>query len=274
MIQEDSSLTNISERVSDMLSKLEQIGENTNSFADWFSSSFTIISFVASLVTTFGILVFYTEYRRQKVGMEWQRRIVMDLFRHFMVNNSIIEVIRSRTEDFTLQVHPIEGVLTRFSTLESDADLGRLAVNEHNYERIHNLSLKIRNYNLVASMADKHICDRSYPKDILKKEIDNLFFRGVEICDKLIELLTDSNKKNKLTDQDIIAYVTGKYSPKEIDKWKSKGQYDEDFKILNRTDFPEHQYYDLIDSIHSFELTDTFNHLIRHQAMSIIFISY
>lgn len=124
---------------------------------------------------------------------------MLDLIRHFLVNNAIIEIIRSKTEDMPDTYHPIEGVLSRFATLDSDTDLARFAVNEFNYEKIHNLSLKIRNYNNYVTILDKHLCDSSYPRETKSLELADVFRRSVDISQKLFELckLLDAELKSE-----------------------------------------------------------------------------
>lgn len=254
-----------------VLKELACINENTDSFTNVFSSVFTIISFAASLVTVIGIVLVFLEYKKRKVGKEWQKRIVLDLYRHFMMNNAILEVIRSKTEDFKLQVHPLEGVLSRFCTLESDADLGRFAVNEQNYEKVHELSLKIRNYNSFSILADRHICKPNYPKDIIRLEINEIFQRGVKISEGLLGLLSNDNK---LSQNAILEYLRNTYGNEQKAQWIKEGKYIADLKLYPRNDFPEHSYYDTKGTAETSQLQGLFNDMIFNRASDIIFVEF
>lgn len=248
---------------------VDQISGNTAAFDGifGFSTINTVLALGASIVTIAGILAFFWEYYRRRTSREWQKKIILDLIRHFLVNNAIIEIIRSKSEDMPDTYHPIEGVLGRFATLDSDTDLARFAVNKFNYEKIHNLSLKIRNYNNYVVILDKHLCDSRYPREAKSRELADVFRRSVEISEKLFELC--KLQKAELKSEDVHKYIEEeKYCSSEIEKWKRSGQYCEDFRILPRNSFPEHAFYD------DKGLTESLNHLIRHHAALIPFVDY
>ena len=61
----------------------------------------------------------------------------------------------------------MEGTLERFATLDDDMNLGKFSAQAKNYEKLHNLSLLVRNYNSVVCNADKHLHDKDYPKELM-----------------------------------------------------------------------------------------------------------
>lgn len=232
------SLVSEGQKLDYICKTVDTISDNTAAFDGFFGFSTinTLFAFGASIVTIAGIGAFFWEYCRRRTTKAWQKKIVLDLIRHFLVNNAIIEIIRSKTEDMPDTYHPIEGVLSRFATLDSDTDLARFAVNEFNYEKIHNLSLKIRNYNNYVTILDKHLCDSSYPRETKSLELADVFRRSVDISQKLFELckLLDAELKS----EDVHNYIEKeKYGESEIEKWRRNGQYCEDFRILPRDSF-------------------------------------
>lgn len=261
------SIGSVDQKLNYISHSIDNISSNTYAFDSFFSTFNTLCALVASLVTIAGLIILLLELSKRWTSREWQKRIILDLFRHFMVNNAIIEIIRSKTEDMPSTYHPIEGVLSRFATLDSDTELARFSVKKKNYEKIHDLSLKIRNYNNYVSVMDKHLCDSRYPREAKVRELADVFKRSIIITNELMKLC--KLQKVKLTSDTIHNYIEKDcYCAEKIKQWKQKGEYCEDFNVLIRNGFAEHSFYD------DYGLTESLNHLIRHQAVLIPFIDY
>lgn len=268
-INDSSTLIDSSNAIEQKLNLFEkhitEINEHTNAFSGM-ALAITIITVLASLVTIGGFIGICIELKKRDTSKEWQRRIALDLIRHFMVNNAIIEVIRTQMHKQP-SCHPLEGVLCRFATLDSDTDLARFSINEDNYEKIHNLSLKIRNYNHVVVLADKHLCDPNYQAKDKEGELENIVIRSIEINKRLIEFC--KTLKKDITKEIIHQYIVNeRYNAKTVGKWKREKKYDDNFLILPRTS-SIHEYYDK-----ELGLTQAFNQQIKRQAALIQFVNY
>ena len=90
----DANLDTIQDSLSFIMKSLESINENTYSYADFPSGLETVLTIIASLVTIAGAFLLGYEYYRRQVSKKCQKRIILDLIRHLMVNNAIIEVIK------------------------------------------------------------------------------------------------------------------------------------------------------------------------------------
>lgn len=261
------SLDIFEQRLSHFERYITEISSNTDAFSG-VSLGVTIITAAASIITICGFVTIFWEFWKRDTSKEWQRRIALDLIRHFMVNNAIVEVIRSKTAGQPNSYHPIEGVFSRFATLDSDTDLARFSINKKNYEKIHNLSLKIRNYNHVVRLADKHFCDPNYPKEAKEQELKSIIVRSVDINKKLIKFC--KTLKKDITKEIIHQYIIeDRYNAEKVEEWKQEGNYCENFTILSRNDFPEHEYYDK-----ELDMKEAFDQQIRRQAALIQFVNY
>lgn len=254
--------------------KLNYLGEHISVICDntdiWSMSTgwVTLLTTLASLVTIIGIVTIIFIIRQRNTSKEWQRKIALDLIRHFMINNAIIEVIRVKMDGQPDTFHPLEGVLTRFRTLESDTELSRFSVDENNYEKIHDLSLKIRNYNTVAMIADRHFCDPAYPRDAKMEELTAMVKRSYDISHRLMTFCKALDKE--ITREVLHKYIAeDRYGSETVKKWKQNGEYCDTFAISARDDSRERAFYDT-----ELGLTETFDHLIRNQAAVIPFIDY
>lgn len=218
----DSLIAALEKNVENLNEKLSSIASNTDSFSTWFTSLFTILSFVATLVTICGITALIADYIRKRMSTKKQIRIILDLMRHFMENDAILEVIIQEKKN---KRYPIEGTLSRFATLDDDTDLGKLSVSAEQYERLHNLSLSIRNYNSIVSHVDKHITDPSYPDSLLDLELFNIKDRANHIRDSLFTVSEKLHKDGKVTEEEFANYIERRYENEtcEIESKIKKG---------------------------------------------------
>ena len=204
----DSLIVALEKNIQDLSEKLSSIATNTDSFSTWFTGLFTILSFVATLVTIGGIIALIADYIRKRMSTRKQISIILDLMRHFMENDAIIEVI---VQEKSGRRYPIEGTLSRFATLDTDTDIGKLSVSADQYERLHNLSLSIRNYNSIVTYVDKHITDPSYPDSLLNLELSNIIDRSNNIRKSLFSVSEKLHKKGKVTEQEFAKYIERRY---------------------------------------------------------------
>ena len=141
--------------------------------------------------------------------------------RHLMVNNAILEIIFHRYDFITTK--PLEGTLKRFATLEDDVNLGLLSLCARKYAKLHNISFKIRNYNSVVCLADKHMHTDNYSKVLITAELNNIFKRAEDLSRKLIELSKDMGHLFPINEKKFAKYATDRYL--KDDKSKKKQNF-------------------------------------------------
>lgn len=286
--------------------KLDSLINMTNVLIDrlpqkdnlWDSIS-TILSPIASAVTILGIATLWISLRKRYINREWRKLMALDLIRHFFMANSILEAIRVKLNE---DLRPQEGIIARIATLDEDVNLNRFSTSKKHYEVIHRLSERIRNFNSVALIADKKCSDKHYQNEEIRFDIDDLTRRSISITEDLINLcnilrwkygLYDYNQKRKryspkrfidklglseflcnlkpvLSYEDIRQYIIKSYSNSKVEEWKNNGQYDSETTIMNRDECFKRNYYDL----NILNLTDTYNHLIRHNMKRLRFMRY
>lgn len=203
----------------------------------WISS----ISFVASVVTIMGFYLIYKTIKDQKTSKERQRIIILDLFRHFFINAAIMEVIRMKMSDNWEKLYPQEGTFLKFCVLETDLQLDQIKVKDKDYTVLHSLSLYLRNYNIMAEVAEKHFNNPHFDSKEKENDLNDLWIRTKKISDnlKMIGNFTNLNIKKDDLKESIKKRVEEKMvgiKPKV------------DIKILRRDDIPKRvglrDYYD------------------------------
>lgn len=184
-------------------------------FDGWYNTRSIFVScltIVASIVSIFGIGSIWWSIKRKKISRNCQKRIIKDLIRHFIVNAAIVDGVKYK---MTHNMRPEEGVFARLATLDSDTNLDRFEINSKNYEKIHNLSLSMRNYNLYVNMVEEHFkqkCCKDNQDDLLK-ELHTINKRLGDIVSKLWDLQNNTMRHN-ITIEEVYEYITEKYASK------------------------------------------------------------
>lgn len=192
------SLPTVEEKLNFLSSQLHS-ASSFGSWDNWITTLVAWFSFIITLIITFQI-------RKHKITRDTQKKVILDLMRHLMVNSATLETIITNLGTSK----PIEGTLSRFATLENDLELGRFMLRAKSYSHLHNVSLKIRNYNSLAEYADRHMHDPAYPQAKLKEELEALNARAEDIFDRLLELSNGIHRK-PLTMIDFAEYVLNRY---------------------------------------------------------------
>lgn len=242
------SLVTFDQKINHIGHVLNQIANNTNSFAGPANSFITILSIVASIIT----IVIFLQIKEYRLTRNTQKMIMLDLMRHIMMNSAILENILANFD----KKKPIEGTLTRFASLDNDLELGKFVLKAEHYETLHNLCLKIRNYNLMAEFADKHMHEVGYPDATLKKELESIHNRGVRIIHLLLELSLNTHKRKALKMEDFIKYVNRRYKTQAISS--------------NKKFYFDSYNTDMNSGGLSSNLGATYEHLIDNQSRRII----
>ncbi len=214
------------------------VGYNTDSFGG-ISGWVTWMSFAASMVTIIGLIMVCFEIYTRGTNIRCQKKIILDMIRHLFTNNAISEVIRLKNSETEENVPLTEGIFQRYCVLDSDIELGQLSYSAKNYEMLHSLRLKLRNYNIAAQAAEKHWTDPNCPVKTKMADLDDILNRSKKITEGFIEFST-SRKLN-------ICYSTASqyirdYYEKRILEWENENKINHNIEIPNREG--NRSYYD------------------------------
>ena len=195
------------------------VGDHTDEFSGC-SLLVTLVSLVASLMTIFGIWTFFKEWKKTKVEEGCQKRIIMDMIRHMFTNNSISEVIRLKYPPEGKSVLK-EGVLDRYCFLESDIELKNMDFSEESYEYLHSLKLRLKNYNSVAIIAERHFTDPNCPKSVRLEDLNDIWERSIRLTEGFLEYAKAVGLN--LSKKDISDYIRTYHNKEDrIPAWKKE----------------------------------------------------
>lgn len=255
-------------------------------------------AFFASVATVVGIISVWWTYRKRSVSSKWREQVVLDLIRHFFINNAISDAIRIKGKK------PWPGVISRYATLQSDMELAKFSYDANFYSRIHRLSIFIRNYNSVIEHAERNLQLETYDFKQLTVDLKDLSARSLIITEELIDLcnslvrkpfflrlgcnnvmcqrcldcykqeidnkggvcLRHSKLVDNLTYSKVADFVGGEYSESKIEGWKKDGYYDDGTTIPEFEEKSTGEYYTT-----KLGLGDKYKDLVRYNLARLRF---
>ena len=223
----------------------------------------TAFSFGASIITILGLVMVGSEILKRRTFKACQKKIILDLIRHFLINNVISEVIRMKMTGQDDSSLLRDGIMQRYCVLDSDIELGDLSYSSRSYEQLHSARLKLRNYNIAALCAEKHFTDPGCPISTRLYDLDDIMNRSIKLTDAFLEYAT--NRKMGIDIEVIRFYIKDYYIPR-IKKWKEEGKIDENLVVPQR-DSGNRAYYDK----EPFGLKDIVDDLIRERYSYVTF---
>lgn len=180
----DSLLTS-----SDALSLIQQFTEETarNTTFDFWIDGINLIA-IAGLV--FSIFTFYSQNKTsentQKLSREAQRNLLLDLVRHLYRNLVITYTIKTKLEDIGYKGYPSEEHLIKLKVPMENIHLEAFYGRDKEYEVMHDLYLKFRNYNEEIDVACMHFKDASLPRETKLRDLDTLLFKPSFLTKRII----------------------------------------------------------------------------------------
>lgn len=187
---------------------VNRIMENTDAFHG-FTAGLTLLTALASLATIIGFWSVNREFRKMKITKNCQAKIIIDMVRHFFINNAISEAIRMQLDEGEHAALK-EGILEKYCVLESDIELANLNYTDKSYDKLHNLRYLLRNYNIVARLAEKHLTDPECPLAEKLADLDELWDRSARLTNSFIQFAKEAglNVSEDIIRDYIVEYFT------------------------------------------------------------------
>lgn len=143
-----------------------------------------ILAFIASIVTF--LAQRDTEKHTKNAPISVQKGKLADLPRHFYRNIVCSSAIifkyldKENGESGNRKSYPSESNLLKLQTLPDDIFLP-IDIDEKSYEKMHELRLLFRNYNVEVKIASEHLSRQHLTDDSLSGDFDNLLFKPLHL---------------------------------------------------------------------------------------------
>ena len=174
--------------------KMLHIGEST---WDWIAVS------IACLSLFYACLTFNsqrkTEHNTKKITTESQREILIDYVRHFYCNLIVICAVEAKLNKRFNEYYPSEEHLLKLKvdTADLNPDSAAFTNNLKEYKAIHELLLKVRNYNTEVDVAVKHLCSRNVFPAAKQRDLDTLKFKMDMLTNEIVKSINVLWPKNE-----------------------------------------------------------------------------
>lgn len=142
---------------------------------DWIAVTIACISLFFASVTFYSQRK--TEKNTMKITPESQRQILKDLIRHYYRNLLIITAVENKINNRYDELYPSEEHLLKLAVCLDDLHPAAFYNHALHYQEIHNLTAKMRNFNIELDTATKHLCSPVIPAQIKKHDFATLKFK-------------------------------------------------------------------------------------------------
>ena len=174
---------------SDVLNLIQQFTEETarNTTFDFWIDGINLIAIAGFIFTVF---TYYSQNKTsentQKLSHEAQRNLLLDLVRHLYRNLVITYTIKTKLEDIGYEGYPSEEHLIKLKVPMENIHLEAFYGRDKEYEVMHDLYLKFRNYNEEIDVACMHFKDASLSQEAKRRDLDTLLFKPSFLTKRII----------------------------------------------------------------------------------------
>lgn len=183
----EDSVTALQSEPLSQIQRFTEVTASNTTFAFWWDG-FNILIAVIALV--FSIFTFYSQNKTsentQKLSRESQRNLLLDLVRHFYRNLVITYAIKTKLDDMGYEGYPSEEHLIKLKVPMENIHLEAFYGRDKEYEVMHDLYLKLRNYNEEIDVACMHFKDVNLSQETKKRDLDTLLFKPSFLTKRII----------------------------------------------------------------------------------------
>ena len=172
------------------LCQIQQFTERTaiNTTFDFWWDGFNIL--IAVIALLFSVFTFISQNKTsentQKLSREAQKNLLLDLVRHFYRNLVITYTIETKLEEIGYEGYPSEEHLIKLKVPMENIHLEAFYGRDKEYEVMHDLYLKLRNYNEEIDVACMHFKDANLSKETKKRDLDTLLFKPSFLTERIL----------------------------------------------------------------------------------------
>lgn len=171
--------------IDSILSQVTLISYNTDDSLG-LTPMFNWVAFFASVVTIIGIIAIIVpliqHVQSTRISRKRKQLILQDIIRHLFVNLAIVEILRKKLNDAGYAYgYPDEGIFRRLAFMPEDCNFHRLSNDADMYDRIHEMELVMRNYNISTEVACSHFVNPLIGEETRQRDLEDLAQRSVRL---------------------------------------------------------------------------------------------
>jgi hypothetical protein len=257
----DLAVTEISQSTERTSQNTEPTPLGKTDFDEWL---IIVLSTVAAAGTIFTILSIQQNTKQQAINKKFQEQILTDLIRHLYRNKICISATawKLKKEGFN-KYYPSEEHIKKLKVLPEDLRVERFNNTPKNYGDLHELELKLRNFDIEVDVALEHLKSSTIGQKVKERDLDTLEFKSQYLTKEIISLMDKLDFKIAYVDSNTKKEMKVVITPENLKKYLSSisARFDNENEIYaSIDDIPERKnnnrknYYDI-----EFDLTDELN---------------
>lgn len=175
-----------------------KISENTH-YSPWVLINVAIATAGVVISSLAAIYSYRTATNVRRVNKETQKYLFVDLIRHLYRNEICTLAMAAKMASHPNQ-RPSDDHILKLKTLPEDIHLEAYNDQREYYEKLHEISLLMRNYNTEVDVFQTHLNDPDIPISKKKEGLNTLLFKPFYISQKILEAINDIDKTNRSTE--------------------------------------------------------------------------
>ncbi|MDR1527802.1 MAG: hypothetical protein LBS46_09090 [Dysgonamonadaceae bacterium] len=163
-------------------------------------------SLIAALGTIATMVSIWWTYNKRQIQKDVQKNILIDLIRHLYRNKIVVCTLRWKLSEKEKKPHtrktsiekynlcyPSEEHVLKLKILPEDLHLDKFENAPKHYDKLHEMELLFRNYNVEIDVALEHLKQKEMPKEIKERDLGTLEFKSQHLTKKIVELMKELN---------------------------------------------------------------------------------
>ena len=141
-----------------------------------------------------------TQYNTRKLDQEAQKFLLLDLLRHLYRNMVVSLTIERKMKAENFEVYPSEEHLVKLKIPMENIHLEVFYGEEDKYTKMHDLYLKLRNYNTEIDIICRHFMDRTIDAKTKQRDLDTLKFKCGFLSKSILDIFKNIWELDKTKD--------------------------------------------------------------------------
>lgn len=161
-------------------------------FMNFMKDGFNILAILSVAVAIITLLYqSKTSGNTTKLSLNAQHSLLVDMYRHLYRNFVVAYTIKTKMEEIGYNGYPSEEHMTKLKFPMENINLEAFYGNDKHYEIMHNLYLKMRNYNLEVDAIISHFTNPNISKEVKERDMNTLLMKPGFLTSQIVKTVAE-----------------------------------------------------------------------------------
>jgi len=161
--------------------------------SDFWQGDFYVVAVVSAAISLFGVYTIIHEFSNDRIDEKCQINLLKDLVRHLYRNKVCTLAMQAKYNVAVANAegcYPSEEHYRKQQLLPEDIHIERYNHHADIYDKLHDLEMKLRNYNTEIEVAEMHMSNPNVDAETKKRDFETLDFKTGFLTVKISEVLS------------------------------------------------------------------------------------